>query len=403
MLFRSVPTNYQSFTQGLTDEVTAGRVTQARVDDAVSRILTEKFKLGLFEHPYSDPSRLGTVGSPANRAVGREAAAKSQVLLKNDGNLLPLAPTAKVYVAGSNANDLGNQMGGWSITWQGSSGNTTTGTTILDGIKQVAPTATFSQDASAPLEGHDVGVVVVGEKPYAEGIGDVGNGHTLGLTDADKAAVDKVCAAMKCVVLVVSGRPQVIADQLGKINAVVASWLPGTEGAGVADVLFGKRPFSGRLPVTWAKSEAQQPINVGDATYDPQYPFGWGLTTQAAARENVSDTRKDLLRKAPLDLNVQLAAAHLDQALKVKDWSGAQATTALTALGQAAKYLQLTKADTFNQDDAVVTGARWIAQDQIGQNLDEATSKLTADAEHLALSGDLTNAIAKLTAAYDLK
>ncbi|NEA36330.1 glycoside hydrolase family 3 N-terminal domain-containing protein [Streptomyces sp. SID13031] len=399
-----VPSNYQGFTQGLTDEVTAGRVTQARVDDAVSRILTEKFKLGLFEHPYSDQTRLGTVGSPANRAVGREAAAKSQVLLKNDGNLLPLAPTAKVYVAGSNANDLGNQLGGWSITWQGGSGNTTTGTTILDGIKQVAPTATFSQDASAPLDGHDVGVVVVGEKPYAEGIGDVGNnGHTLALSAADKAAVDKVCAAMKCVVLDVSGRPQVVADQLGKINALVASWLPGTEGAGVADVLFGKRPFSGRLPVTWPKSEAQQPINVGDAAYDPQYPYGWGLTTQAAARENVSDTRRDLLRRAPANPNVVLAAAQLDQALKVKDWSGPQATTALTALGQAGKYLQLTTVDTSNEDDAVVAGARWIAQDQIGQNLDEATSKLTADAEHLAFTGDLSTAITKLTAAYNLK
>jgi beta-glucosidase len=398
-----VPTNYQDFTAGLTAEVTAGRVTQARVDDAVSRILTEKFKLGLFERPYSDPTRLGTVGSPANRAVGRDAAAKSQVLLKNDGNVLPLAPTAKVYVAGSNANDLGNQLGGWSISWQGGSGNTTTGTTILDGIKQVAPTATFSQDASAPLAGHDVGVVVVGEKPYAEGIGDVGNnGHTLGLTAADQSAVDKVCAAMKCVVLVVSGRPQVIADQLGKINALVASWLPGTEGAGVADVLFGKKPFSGRLPVSWAKSEAQQPINVGDASYDPQYPYGWGLTTQAAARENVSDTRRDLLRTASGDANVVLAAAQLDQALKVKDWSGPQAPAALAALGQAAKYLQLTKADSSNQDDAVVAGARWIAQDQIGQNLDEATSKLTADAEHLAFSGDLVNAITKLTAAYNL-
>ncbi|WBQ06204.1 glycoside hydrolase family 3 N-terminal domain-containing protein [Kribbella sp. CA-293567] len=399
-----VPTNYQGFTQGLTDEVTAGRVSQARIDDAVSRILVQKFRLGLFERPYSDPTRLGSVGSPAHRAVGREAAAKSQVLLKNDGNLLPLAPTAKVYVAGGNANDLGNQLGGWSISWQGGSGSTTTGTTILDGIKQVAPTATFSQDASAPTDGHDVGVVVVGEKPYAEGIGDVGNnGHTLGLNAGDKAAVEKVCAAMKCVVLVVSGRPQVIADQLGQINALVASWLPGTEGAGVADVLFGKRPFSGRLPVTWAKSEAQQPINVGDAAYDPQYPYGWGLTTQAAARENVSDTRRDLLRRAPADPNVVLAAAALDQALKVKDWSGPQATTALAALGQAGKYLQLTSVDTSNEDDAVVAGARWIAQDQIGQNLDEATSKLTADAEHLAFSGDLTNAIAKLTAAYNLK
>src|SRR3954470_22034615 len=171
-----VPSRYQDFTQGLTAEVGAGRVPLSRVDDAVRRILSEKFKLGLFEKPYSDPTQLNQVGTDAHRAVAREAAAKSQVLLKNEGNLLPLAPTSKVYVAGSNANDLGNQMGGWSITWQGKSGATTTGTTILDGIKQVVPDATFSADASAPLEGHDVGVVVVGERPYAEGIGDVGNG-----------------------------------------------------------------------------------------------------------------------------------------------------------------------------------------------------------------------------------
>ncbi|WP_041289567.1 glycoside hydrolase family 3 N-terminal domain-containing protein [Kribbella flavida] len=398
-----VPTNYQGFTQGLTDEVTAGRVSQARVDDAVRRILVQKFRLGLFEQPYADTSKLSEIGGAKHRAVGREAAAKSQVLLKNDGNVLPLASTSKVYVAGSNANDLGNQLGGWSISWQGSSGATTTGTTILDGIKQVAPTATFSQDASAPLDGHDVGVVVVGERPYAEGIGDVGNGHDLLLTDADKASIDKVCAAMKCVVLVVSGRPQVVADQLGEIDALVASWLPGTEGAGVADVLFGKKPFSGRLPVTWPKSEAQQPINVGDAAYDPQYPYGWGLTTQAAARQKLADAKVALLRKGFLDPNVLLAAVSIDVALRTKDWSGPQATIALAALGQTGKYLQRSRVDGFAEDDAVVGAARWIAQDAIGQDLDQAVSKLTSDAEHLALSGDLSTAIAKLTAAYKLK
>jgi beta-glucosidase len=398
-----VPTNYPDFITGLTAEVTAGRVTQARVDDAVTRILTQKFKLGLFEHPYADTSKLDQVGSAAHRTVAREAAAKSQVLLKNDGNLLPIATDKKVYVAGSNANDLGNQMGGWSITWQGASGNTTTGTTILDGIKQDVPTATFSQDASAPLDGYDVGVVVVGEKPYAEGIGDVGNnGHTLGLTDADKATVSKVCAAMKCVVLVVSGRPQVIADQLGDIDALVASWLPGTEGAGVADVLFGKRPFSGRLPVTWPRSVDQEPLNVGDAAYDPQYPYGWGLTTQAAARQQLATAQKELLRKGSRDAQALAAVVYIELALRVKDWSGPQAPGALAALGQAGKFLQKSKVDSFADDDAVVGAARWIAQDQIGQNLDEATSKLTSDAAHLALTGDLSTAIAKLTAAYKL-
>ncbi|WP_432882873.1 glycoside hydrolase family 3 N-terminal domain-containing protein [Kribbella sp. CA-245084] len=395
-----VPTNYQGFTQGLTDEIAAGRIPMTRIDDAVRRILTEKFKLGLFEHPYADTSNISSIGSAAHRAVGREAAAKSQVLLKNDGNLLPLNAGQKVYVAGSNANDLGNQMGGWSITWQGGSGATTTGTTILDGIKQVVPTATFSADASAPLEGHDVGVVVVGERPYAEGIGDVGNGHDLQLTAADKAAVDKVCGAMKCVVLIVSGRPQVIADQLGKINAVVASWLPGTEGAGVADVLFGKVPFSGRLPVSWPRTEDQEPLNVGDASYDPQYPFGWGLTTQAAARQQLTAARNSLLRSHdPYALAAGVAAS---VALSVKDWSGPQATIALAAAAQSAKLLERTKADTFAEDDAVVGVARWIAQNHIGQNLNEPASKLISDADHALLSGQLSTATTKLIAASKL-
>ncbi|HWD81731.1 MAG TPA: glycoside hydrolase family 3 N-terminal domain-containing protein [Kribbella sp.] len=392
-----VPTDYQGFTQGLTAEIAAGRIPMSRIDDAVRRILTTKFELGLFEHPYADTSNIASIGSAAHRAVGREAAAKSQVLLKNDGDLLPLKAGSKVYVAGSNANDLGNQMGGWSITWQGGSGPTTTGTTILDGIKQVVPDATYSADASAPLEGHDVGVVVVGERPYAEGIGDVGNGHDLRLSDADKAAVDKVCGAMKCVVLIVSGRPQVIADQLGKINALVASWLPGTEGAGVADALFGKVPFSGRLPVSWPRTEDQQPLNVGDAAYDPQYPFGWGLTTQAAARQALTDARNSLLRKN--DPYAVAAGAVASVALGVRDWSGPQATIALAAAARSAQLLERTNADTFAEDDAVVGVARWIAQNHIGQQIAEPTSKLTSDADHALLAGQLSTAVSELTVA----
>ncbi|WP_149825321.1 glycoside hydrolase family 3 N-terminal domain-containing protein [Streptomyces tailanensis] len=279
-----VPYAYGDFHRTLVAEVRAGRVSERRVDDAVSRILTQKFKLGLFEQPYADTSGIDDIGSPAHRAAAREAVAKSQVLLKNKGGVLPLKKSQKVYVAGSNADDIGNQSGGWTITWQGSSGDITEGTTILEGMRKAggANRVTYSKDASAPTAGHDVGVVVVGEAPYAEGFGDVGNGHDLELSDADKAAVDKVCGAMKCAVLVVSGRPQLIGDRLGDMDALVASWLPGSEGDGVADVLYGKRPFTGRLPVTWPRSEAQLPINVGDTSYDPQFPYGWGLTTKAA-------------------------------------------------------------------------------------------------------------------------
>ncbi|MCM2411487.1 glycoside hydrolase family 3 N-terminal domain-containing protein [Streptomyces sp. RKAG290] len=357
-----VPTAYKDFTRTLQDEVTAGRIGQARIDDAVSRILTQKFRLGLFEKPYADTGNLDKVGSAEHRAVAREAAAESQVLLKNDGGVLPLKPSQKVYVAGSNADDIGNQAGGWTVSWQGSSGDITPGTTILSAMKKDAASLTYSKDASAATDGYDVGVVVVGETPYAEGVGDVGNGHDLELSAADKAAVDKVCAAMKCAVLIVSGRPQLIGDRLGDIDALVASWLPGSEGDGVADVLYGKRAFTGQLPVTWPKSEAQLPINVGDAAYDPQFPYGWGLTT---------------LRKPP---------------------AGGELT--LAALALAAQVAERTGLGRTDVGRTIVGQARLLVQQKTGGKLGEAVSKPFAEADHLLLTGDLTGAVAKLRTAY---
>ncbi|WP_327234315.1 glycoside hydrolase family 3 C-terminal domain-containing protein [Streptomyces sp. NBC_01317] len=359
-----VPTQYKTFTQTLQAEVAAGRITQARIDDAVSRILEQKFRLGLFEKPYADTTHQAEIGSAAHRAVARQAAAESQVLLKNDGAVLPLKPSQKVYVAGSNADDLGNQAGGWTISWQGASGKTTTGTTILEGMRKAAPdaTLTYSKTATEPTAGYDVGVVVVGEKPYAEGIGDVGNGHDLALSAEDKKAVDTVCAAMKCAVLVVAGRPQLIGDQLGDIDALVASWLPGTEGDGVADVLYGKRAFTGQLPLTWPKTVESLPINVGDASYDPQYPYGWGLTTLTAPPK------------------------------------GGQAT--LAAIGLAAKILQKAGLGKSAQGKELVGQARLLVQQKIGQSVTAASAKPFAEADHLLLTGDLSGAVAKLTAAY---
>ena len=276
------PYNAPQFIQTLTAEVQAGRVKLSRIDDAVSRILKAKFELGLFEHPYTDRSHIDTIGSAAHRAVARRAVAESQVLLKNDNKALPLKPSQRLYVAGVNADDLGNQAGGWTVTWQGQSGNTAfPGTTILQGIRKTAKNVTYSADASASTAGYDVGVVVIGETPYAEGVGDVGvGGHTLNLSAADRANIDRVCSAIRtCVVLDVAGRTQIITDQLPKTDAFVMSWLPGSEGDGVADVLFGKRPFTGKLPVSWPRSEAQEPINVGDRNYDPLFPYGYGLMT----------------------------------------------------------------------------------------------------------------------------
>ena len=291
------PSNFEQFESTLASLVSSGEVPMARIDDAVSRILTKKFQLGLFEHPFTDRRYISQVGSPAHHALARRAAAESQVLLENHHGTLPVRGRQNVYVAGSNANNIGNQAGGWTLTWQGGSTNVIPGTTILDGIRQDARgTVTFSQDASAPIPSDATGIVVVGETPYAEGYGDVlgpqwaydpaDNGvprpiKDMQLSAADKAAVDRVCSAAKsCAIVVVSGRPLILDPaQRNEADAIVAAWLPGSEGVGVADTLFGVRPFTGRLPVSWPRTLAQEPINIGDANYDPLYPFGYGLST----------------------------------------------------------------------------------------------------------------------------
>jgi len=309
------PFSAKQFEDLLLAEVNAGRVSRARIDDAVRRILRQKFRLGLFERPFAPADNLDEVGSAAHRALARRAVAETQVLLKNSGGLLPLAPRGDIYVAGRNADNIGNQSGGWTIQWQGVSGDIIPGTTILEGIRQVAPRArvTFSEDASAPTTGADVGIVVVGETPYSEGFGDIGGPEcgfcspvqleekSLSLQAGDRAVIDKVCGAIsKCVVLVVSGRPQVLTDQLATMDALVASWLPGSEGAGVADVLFGRRDFTARLSMTWPRTEAQVPINVGDASYQPLFPFGWGLRT-GRSHDASADTMSPTAPRAATD------------------------------------------------------------------------------------------------------
>jgi beta-glucosidase len=274
-----VPHNYQLFISTLRSEVSAGRVSLARIDDAVRRILTKKFELGLFERPYTNRTYTATVGSAAHRAVARDAVRQSQVLLKNSNNILPLAKNAKIFVAGKNADNIGNQSGGWTISWQGASGNTTPGTTVLQAIRNtVAPGTTVSYNKTGRgAAGHDVAVVVIGETPYAEGQGD--KPSYLGLDQDDKNTLNTVKrAGIPVVVILLSGRPMVISDQLPGWSALIAGWLPGTEGQGVADVLFGDYKPTGKLPMSWPRSETQIPINVGDPTYDPLFTYGFGLT-----------------------------------------------------------------------------------------------------------------------------
>jgi beta-glucosidase len=277
-----VPEKYKAFYGLLKDLVEKGEVPMARIDDAVRRILRVKAAMGLLDERTSvtaDRTLEKSFGSPEHRALARRAVRESLVLLKNDKKALPLRKgAARIHVAGKNADDIGNQTGGWTITWQGKSGATTQGTTILAAIRDaVAKTTnvTFSKDGSGAA-GATVGVVVVGETPYAEMRGDR---EDLGLDAADKEAIANVKkAGIPVVVVLLSGRPMIITDVLPQADAFVAAWLPGTEGQGVADVLFGDYKPTGKLAFSWPRSMAQIPINLGDASYDPLFKYGYGLT-----------------------------------------------------------------------------------------------------------------------------
>jgi beta-glucosidase len=277
-----VPDRYQEFFTHLRNLVLEGRVRMSRIDDAVTRILRVKFALGLMDEgrsPLADRSLLQSFGSAEHREVARQCVRESLVLLKNDAGTLPISKTlARIHVAGKNADDIGNQCGGWTITWQGRGGDITTGeTTILRAIRNAASQntqITYSRDGRGAA-GADVGIVVIGETPYAEFFGDR---KKLALDDEDVRAVKRMRkAGIPVVVVLMSGRPVIIDKVLGKCDAFVAAWLPGTEGAGVADVLFGDYAPTGRLSMSWPRSTSQIPINVGDPGYDPLFPYGYGL------------------------------------------------------------------------------------------------------------------------------
>ncbi|KAL4583229.1 hypothetical protein LXL04_007796 [Taraxacum kok-saghyz] len=285
-----VPNNYKEFINDLTYLVKNKFISMDRIDDAVSRILRVKFTMGLFENPLADFSLVNEVGSQAHREIAREAVRKSLVLLKNGKNtndpMLPLPKvSSKVLVAGSHADNLGYQCGGWTIGWQGFSGNqNTTGTTILNGIKSaIGPTSDVTYMENPDTEflksnNFSYAIVIVGEHPYTEMFGDSSN---LTMADPGPSVITNVCSEVKCVVVVVSGRPVVIEPYMAVMDAVVAAWLPGTEGQGVADVLFGDHEFTGKLSRTWFRTVDQLPMNVGDSHYDPLFPFGFGLETKS--------------------------------------------------------------------------------------------------------------------------
>ena len=284
-----VPYDYRRFIATMVRAVERGDLALERIDEAVRAILSVKFELGLFERPYGDAALQADVGSAEHRALAREAVARTLVLLKNDDSALPLRADAEqtVFVAGSGADSVGVQSGGWTIEWQGSTASLTPGTTILDGLRagfgrdttlEHSPRGIFD-DADGRARRADVGIAVVGETPYAEWFGDTA---TLALSQRDADVIERLREQVDVLVVVlISGRPLVMDAELNLADAVIAAWLPGSEGDGVSDVLFGHREATGRLPYTWPRSVAQLPFDLAHLSMQgcdaPLFPRGYGL------------------------------------------------------------------------------------------------------------------------------
>jgi beta-glucosidase len=277
------PKKYKQFFTSLKELVNEGKVPMSRIDDAVTRILRVKIAMGLMvqnRSPLADRGLHKIFGSPEHRQVARQAVQESLVLLRNEKKTLPISKSIpRIHVGGKGADNIGLQCGGWTISHQGKSGDATTGgTTILTAIKNTVSKdtqVTYSKDGTG-AEGATVGVVVIGEMPYAEGRGDRTD---LSLAKEDIEAVQTMKkAGIPVVVILFSGRPVIINEVIDEADAFIAAWLPGTEGQGVADVLFGNYKPTGKLSFSWPRSMEQIPVNIGDKDYNPLFKYGYGLS-----------------------------------------------------------------------------------------------------------------------------
>jgi len=267
-----LPFEYEQFAKHMKWANRLGIISNDRIDNAVSRILYAKFSLGLFD-ANNVTETFTTIPNKNHQALAREAVANSLVLLKNENDLLPLKNyPEKIRIAGSAADNVGQQMGGWSIEWQGIDGNWPLySTSILAGAKEVARQGVQIEyeeqgqfSTSSPRA--DVGIAIVGESPYAEGWGDDPNPS---LSDADIETIKNLRQTSdSLVVILITGRPLIITDEIKNWDALVVAWLPGSEGAGVADVLFGDKQFTGTLPLPWPAHTEQLPITLSEETQD---------------------------------------------------------------------------------------------------------------------------------------
>jgi beta-glucosidase len=284
------PDSWKGLFDATLAEAKNGTIPMSRIDDAVRRILRVKMKLGLFDPARPWAGKPGVIGSPAHRALAREAVAKTLVLLKNDG-ILPLRASANILVTGPAADDIGMQSGGWTLSWQGD-GNTNADfpkaqsiyAGIAEAVKAGGGRATLSADGSFKQK-PDAAIVVFGERPYAEMRGDI---RTLEFQPGDKEALKTLralkAAGVPVVSIFLSGRPMWVNPEINASDAFVAAWLPGSEGGGIADVIIGgpggkpRKDFTGRLSYSWPKTAGQFALNKGQPGYDPLFAFGYGLS-----------------------------------------------------------------------------------------------------------------------------
>jgi beta-glucosidase len=284
----AVDGDLEVFQKGVKTGILNGDISLQRIDDAVKRILRQKFRLGLFKSPFPDPELINKIGCEEHRNVAKQAVRESLVLLKNKKNILPIEKkTKKIVVVGEHANNAGLQSGGWTIEWQGTNKNYQGATTILDGIKNVAEgLVVYDEKATEKHADADIAIIVVGETPYAEMFGDIGDGdgaHKITLSEEHQKYITTYTdMGIKTVVILISGRPLVVTEQIKISDAFIAAWLPGSEGDGIAEVLFGDYDFKGKLPHSWPKSkedfENKYGPNFWDQSIVPLYEIGYGLS-----------------------------------------------------------------------------------------------------------------------------
>jgi len=300
----NAPQDWKKLYANLVREVNDGTIPTGRLDDAVRRILRVKMRMGVFDEPAPNkrPYTYQPIGTSGHRAVARQAVRESLVLLKNNG-VLPIKPNGTVLIAGDGANNIAMQAGGWTLSWQGADNGPNDfpgATSIYEGLKAEVDAAggqaLLSPDGTAPQK-VDVAIVVFGETPYAEFMGDQSD-VALHHDNAESLEILKKLKAqgIPVVAVMLSGRPLYVNPQINAADAFVEAWLPGSEGEGVADVLTGKNDFTAKLSFSWPKRPDQTPLNVGDATYDPQFAYGFGLSYAAPEQPRVlpevADTTK---------------------------------------------------------------------------------------------------------------